>query len=94
MSKIQPTQPKTEPPAEPVYCMRFNAQVPIHIPGNSVSSSVVHTYQENRGGYRLSYLPSRRHFKVVWVDNKGRAHTTMVHESKVSSWDPEPPPQG
>ncbi len=86
--KPQPAKPSVE--HIPVRLMRFGHNNPTEIPGASGQNSITTSDAKNRSRFTMEFIPSWRHFKVKYepVEKENPTIVTMIHESKVSSWEP------
>jgi hypothetical protein len=86
--KSPPTLPTGD--AIPVKLVRFVA--PTDVPGQDVANSLKTHGEANRRSWTIHYLPSQRHFRIVYCDpntrgGEGVELTAFVHETRVSIWE-------
>jgi hypothetical protein len=85
-----PTPEKPASDAIPVKLVRFVA--PTDVPGQDVATNLKTHGEANRRSWTIHYLPSQRHFRIVYCDpntrdGKGVELTAFVHETRVSIWE-------
>ncbi len=76
----------------PVRVLRFPHSDPIDVPGKGPSSSIMSVNQDNKARRMIEYLPWMRHHRIT-VRVEGKDKIFMVHESRVSHWEPAEDPQ-
>lgn len=90
-----PQKPAAKPAAPnveriPVRVLRFGHANPTEIPGASGQTSITaQSDKKNQSRYEIEFIPAWRHHRVVFhAVDRDTPTVTMVHESKVSSWEP------
>jgi hypothetical protein len=82
--------PKPNMEIIPVRLLRFGHHNPTEIPGASGQNSISASDEKNRSRFKIEFIPAWRHHRVTFtpVESQNPPTVTLVHESKVASWEP------